>query len=86
MNEKIKEIAEQAGLKHRVWNSLGKELPIWQEDPNDPGLEKFVDLIVQECIVKLANDTANYHGEGMMAYYQGVQDAAKALKRHFGIE
>ena len=50
MNEKIKELAEQAGLKQRIWNSLGKELPMWQEDPDNPGLEKFAELIVKECV------------------------------------
>ena len=50
MNERIKQLAEQAGLKQRIWNSLGKELPIWQEDPDNPGLEKFAELIVRECI------------------------------------
>ncbi len=50
MNERIKELAEQAGLQQRVWNSLGKELPMWQEDPDNPGLEKFAELIVRECM------------------------------------
>lgn len=50
MNEKIKELAEQAGLKQRVWNSLGEELPMWQEDPYNPGLEKFAELIINKCI------------------------------------
>ena len=49
MNERIRELAEQAGLQQRVWNSLGKELPMWQEDPDNPGLDKFAELIVKEC-------------------------------------
>ena len=49
MNERIKELAVQAGLKQRIWNSLGKELPMWQEDPDNPGLEKFAELIVRMC-------------------------------------
>ena len=50
MNERIKELAKQAGLKQRIWNSLGKELPMWQEDPDNPGLAKFAELIVKETL------------------------------------
>jgi hypothetical protein len=49
-------------------------------------LEKFAELIVRECIDTIVRDTANYPGEGMMAYYQGVQDAGKRIKQHFGVE
>lgn len=69
MNERIKELAEQAGLKQRIWNSLGKELPMWQEDPDNPGLEKFTELIVRECIDNL--------------YLNGYDDAANQLAKNF---
>jgi hypothetical protein len=48
--------------------------------------EKFAQLIVLECINGIANDTANYEGVGMMSYYQGVQDAVKSIRKHFGVE
>jgi hypothetical protein len=41
---------------------------------------------VKECINGIANDTANYEGVGMMSYYQGVQDAVKSIRKHFGVE
>jgi len=47
---------------------------------------KFAELIVKECINGIANDTANYEGVGMMSYYQGVQDAVKSIRKHFGAE
>jgi hypothetical protein len=58
MNERIKELALQAGLKQRIWNSLGKELPMWQEDPDNPGLEKFAELIVRECALLCSDPVA----------------------------
>jgi hypothetical protein len=72
MNERIKKLADQAGLQQRVWNSLGEELPMWQEDPYNPGFEKFAELIVRECASQL-DDGAE---DGMWA--RGV------LYRHFG--
>jgi hypothetical protein len=50
------------------------------------GLQKFAELIIQECSKCVGHDTANYPGEGMMSYYQGVQDAVKSIRKHFGVE
>jgi hypothetical protein len=80
MNEQIKELALQAGLKQRIWNSLGKELPMWQEDPDNPGLEKFAELIVAEC------------GEiAYKAYWDNPETVRgihikEKIKQHFGVE
>jgi hypothetical protein len=87
MNERIKELALQAGLKQRIWNSLGKELPMWQEDPDNPGLEKFAELIVKECAdigdnyqEILGNEPECYNCR-KVAY--GIVDK---IKQHFGVE
>ena len=72
MNNRIQQLALQAGLKQRIWNSLGKELPMWQEDPDNPGLEKFAELIVRECMSNL--------------YLHGYDDARTQIKQHFGVE
>ena len=82
MNERIKELAEQAGLKQRIWNSLGKELPMWQEDPDNPGLAKFAELIVREC----ANICQDIDGEDNIDARSGRQDCAVEIKEHFGVE
>jgi hypothetical protein len=73
MNERIKQLAEQSWV-----DNFGPEGFM------DP--EKFAELIVLECVATIANDTANYPGEGMMAYYQGVQDSVRAIKKHFGLD
>ena len=75
MNNRIRQLALQAGLKQRIWNSLGKELPMWQEDPDNPGLEKFAELIVREC--------ADVGSKFSMAH---PEDIRYQIKRHFGVE
>ena len=74
MNERIKKLAEQAGLKQRIWNSLGKELPMWQEDPDNPGLAKFAELIVKETL-QVARAGIEF-GDGM----------EDAVYTYFGVE
>ena len=76
MNERIKQLAEQAGLKQRIWNSLGKELPMWQEDPDNPGLAKFAESIVEEMYDFIMEESAKDNG---------IPDLGK-VKEHFGVE
>ena len=75
MNERIKELALQAGLQQRVWNSLGKELPMWQEDPDNPGLEKFAELLIRECA-----EIADLADENKCEWISGN------ILTHFGVE
>jgi hypothetical protein len=74
MNERIRELAIQSGLPTAL-------------DYHQKRYEKFAELIVAECITNIVHDTANWPGdEGRMAYYQGVQDAVKSIRKHFGVE
>jgi hypothetical protein len=87
MNERIKELAKQAGLKQRIWNSLGKELPMWQEDPDNPGLEKFAELIVREC-VKVCSGVEE-DGElspELGTFADGALLCREEIKAYFGFE
>jgi len=66
MNERIKKIAEQAGLYDFVYEAMGI----------DEEMQKFAELIVQECARVYWNiDDGEIHGEYV-----------KALKEHFGVE
>ena len=88
MNEQIKELALQAGLKQRIWNSLGKELPMWQEDPDNPGLEKFAELIVAECaeqIIAKGTDWVDF-APSQTGVRPEYWDMAQQIKQHFGVE
>jgi len=87
MNERIRELVKQAGGHISIRNLMSnpvqhrESIELW-----DDRIEKFAELIVRECINGIANDTANYEGVGMMSYYQGVQDAVKSIRKHFGVE
>ena len=67
MNEQIKSLAIQCGVveSHVDWEAAGGNL-----------LEKFANLIIQECIDTLLNDTDRHRKE----YFAGL------LKEHFGVE
>jgi hypothetical protein len=80
MNERIKELAEQAGFENghqdRYGNSLSYEL------------EKFAELIVRECMNVAVNKDAGISYTADVAGYvaAGRSNAARAIKQHFGIE
>jgi len=82
VNELIRTLVRQAEEYAEVRYDRFRETPVFNECRDT----KFAELIVQECIDTIVQDTANYPGEGMMAYYQGVQDAGKSIKQHFGVE
>lgn len=97
MNERIKKLAEQAGLVQGGWANA-HPVKIWKEDPDNPGsLEKFAQLLVAECVNVLDPDgeyTAKYkhsHTPGpdglrtvlsQEHFYEMM--AANKLKKHFG--
>jgi len=76
MNDRIEDLARQCMSMRFFVDTASEEFDY----------KKFAELLVQECVATIVNDTANYQGEGMMAYYQGVQDAGKSIKQLFGVE
>ena len=75
MNERIRELAEQAGATHK------QNLGVYQFYADE--LEKFSELIVQECAticVNVSNTTRIDHTphEGDVCSYN--------IKQHFGVE
>ena len=77
MNERIKELAEQAG--HRYYPSSNSG-PLRVEYLT-PELEKFAELIVRECaqVCLSQRDPANLN-------YKPSERFAEAVKQHFGVE
>ena len=80
MNDRLKELAEQAGLK---W----KAQPPHYTNTNNPidfpvsanrDLEKFAELIVRECVEQILNGPNGY------AYY--AVESALRVQKHFGVE
>ena len=73
MNERIKQLADEAGLKYHNW--ITNESNINDGDFKYPRLEdyeKFAELIVGECMSEL--------------YLHGYDDARTQIKQHFGVE
>ena len=73
MNERIQQLAEQAGLKHHNW--ITNESNVKDGDFKYPRLEdyeKFAELIVKECMTNL--------------YLNGYDDAMIQIQKHFGVE
>ena len=82
MNERIKQLAFEAGLK---W----KAQPPHYTNTNNPidfpvsanrDLEKFAELIVRECLGKIENEAAQY-AEPVWAF-----ELVNDIKEHFGVE
>ena len=86
MNERILELAKQAG--HRYYPSSNSG-PLRVEYLT-PELEKFAELIVQECIKTIeyrAPGQMGKEGEGWTnGYDDGLKTGAWLLKEHFGVE
>ena len=75
MNQQIRQLAEQAGMvkileehAHEYGNGTFENTPY-------PELEKFAELIVQECATVIEKNL-----------FQGIGwNTSRAVKRHFGI-
>ena len=88
MNERIQKLAEQAKLKTELWNNP-EPFVIYKEDVNYPGgLEKFAELIVQECaeqIIAKGTDWVDFAPSqtGVRPEYWNM---AQQIKQHLGVE
>jgi hypothetical protein len=75
MNERIRELAEQATKKY---DRLGNEIPFAQ-----PDLEKFAELIVQECVASIEKTIETNCDTG--SEKMGCEFAITDLLEHFGV-
>jgi hypothetical protein len=78
MNERIQELAEQAGL-------IGTN-GHFEYDFFDP--EKFAELLVRECMKVAVNKDSGYMHPANVAGHiaAGRSTAAQMIKEHFGVE
>jgi len=78
MNERIKQLAEQA----TIWEGM--------EDGYIFDKEKFAELIVRECAELVDNKemitAAQTYDEVFVAKYDTRELSAKQIKEHFGVE
>jgi len=79
MNNRIKELAKQAGLKQTKWadeETDREPVRIWQESLNNPGsLAVFAELIIRECAEVADNN-----------YDRGFCPVGGFIKAHFGVD
>ena len=86
MNERIKELAQQAGINFEIiaWivdDKMSEKEDVWMDSPEN--LEKFAELIVRECTNHITNqqdlvETNWQCKDGIHIVY--------SLKEHFGVE
>ena len=75
MNERIKQLALDAGIGFTLWDDSGREM-IDNYTPEEY-LEKFAELIVKECGVALSPMLRDMVSRGQ---------AFDLIKKHFGVE
>ena len=75
MNERLKQLAEQAKLDNSCYVA-GHGFLV-----NDNGMAKFAELIVKEC-VGILEPKSRYMGEGP----EVLKDKIRQIKKHFGVE
>jgi len=75
MNERIRELADEAGVKYSLW--VGSKPATYMTYDE---LEKFAELIVQECL-----DIVNRHE---YSYHEAdpLWETAQLIKEHFGVK
>ena len=76
MNERIKQLAEQAGIG--PWGiTIDKSTEIFQ---------KFAELIVKECVLQCNEALVPYTGQPSMTHNYAVGLCQDKIKEHFGVE
>ena len=83
MNERIVELAEQAGLR---FTQLMSNPMVPVVDGKETDLEKFAELIVRECIRMCDVAAVGYETHGHMKEANGCYSAKEYIEEHFGVE
>ena len=88
MNERIQQLAEQAGLR---FTQLMSNPMVPVVDGKETDLEKFAELIVRECIDKIETYRipVGNSAAGEMACewtYSAMKEIRDEIKEHFGVE
>lgn len=101
MNERIKELAEQVGIKFSPFTVDGEEYDFDEVQVEDSDmLEKFAQLIVNECCERLVKQGEGWEefaknpppgqehnaSGALFAAYRLKEDAVWDLKEHFGVK
>ena len=87
MNERIKELVKQAG-GHFSTHTLTsypaqhrESIQLW-----DQNIEKFAELLLEECMTTILKESKWYWDKDEFESSNAIQNAARRLKEHFGVE
>ena len=81
MNKRIRELAEQAGLKVNADGEIGPAF----FGSIDAGYKKFAELIVKECMNRVRS-RQQFAGEDQQNVTQAFDLLVYDLESHFGVE
>ena len=79
MNDKIKELALQAGFQHINDEGIG-----WAGNHN-ASLPKFAELIIQECIKQVEKNYVGAIGTYAGAHNSATLKCKKSIQKHFEV-
>jgi hypothetical protein len=83
MNERIRELAEQAKIHADEEWDFCRYTPTWFQVYN----EKLTELIIQECIQQLVDDKEQYVVEGYNDEWNyAIDHSINTIKKLFGVE
>jgi len=82
MNERIRELAEQA--KFMAEEDINKQISYNTE--LKAFAEKFAELIVRECMDTILKESKWYWDKDEFESSNAIQNAARKVKEHFGVE
>jgi hypothetical protein len=87
MNERIKELAEQAGMRLDKYG-LARDAEYGFEDGVDGGVDiyKFAELIVRECAKEVELSTNELSDDYHSGFNAGLMAATRIIKEHFGVQ
>ena len=87
MNKRINELAEQAGFvfwSDESWGP-GEGNIDWACDYTQE-FKKFAELIVRECMSTVLKESKWYWDKDEFESSNAIQNAARRVKEHFGVE
>lgn len=83
MNNRIRELVKQAGINLTPAQFSG----VLEDEVSEFDLEKFAELIIQECSTHLKNCASAYDGSDTDSdYMEAMLHSADMIKEHFGVE
>jgi hypothetical protein len=81
MNERIRELAEQARAESSQWLGSKPAITITYDE-----FEKFAELIVKECVEQCSKALVEHTGQPSVTHNYAVGLCQDRIKEHFGVE